>query len=307
MTRADQRRSFLVSAVVHLVLMTVLSNEINPIGAAPPPAVSLRPPAERVFLPPPEVLRQLVPAPARPAPTPPAVPTPPPAPNPAKKDRMSVGAPALVREEGPVQLRRDQDLTEVAKGRPDAIPEAGAPQPTPEPEPTPTRVGANRLDEPGPGGSGLRLPTLGEDLSGDGPGERGPGPQRPAIGRTLRDLDRIIGETGPVGLESGTGKQMGPLHYDPRGADFTGWVNQFRTEFYRNLIVPQSVWITRPGETRIALEFDRDGRLIDSRVLQSSGNEAFDRAMLNAFRSSRYYRLPEDYDLETFKVVVTII
>src|SRR5262245_26202765 len=86
--------------------------------------------SERVFLPPPQVLRQLVPlAPAAAIPRP--MPTPPPPPTPAdagKKDRISIGGPSQPAK-GPLVLKRDEEI-QAPKGRPDAA----QPTPTPAPE-----------------------------------------------------------------------------------------------------------------------------------------------------------------------------
>src|SRR5438128_880133 len=54
-----------------------------------------------------------------------------------------------------------------------------------------------------------------------------------AVGRRLQgpilaSLHRLeasgIGDPGPMGAVTGTGGQMGPLDFDPQGADFTAWV-----------------------------------------------------------------------------------
>jgi TonB family protein len=35
-------------------------------------------------------------------------------------------------------------------------------------------------------------------------------------------------------------RQMGPLAFDPEGADFTPWINHFKEEIYRNWILPRA-------------------------------------------------------------------
>ena len=66
---------------------------------------------------------------------------------------------------------------------------------------------------------------------------------------------------GPRGVESGTGQQMGPLFFDPQGADFTAWINHFKNEVYRNWIVPPSVALGARGHVDLEFRVERDGRV----------------------------------------------
>jgi TonB family protein len=101
---------------------------------------------------------------------------------------------------------------------------------------------------------------------------------------------------GGGGLGTATGQQMGPLFFDPEGADFTAWINHFKNEVYRNWIVPQSALM---GAARGHVDFEftvqRDGTLAEVRLLKSSGTPALDRAAGNALVGSRYLALPSDY------------
>jgi TonB family protein len=297
--RTDQRRGFLVSTIVHLMFLMALSSLARKEATDGKSAAEAPPPLrERVFLPPAEVLRQLVPRrSAPPAPRSAPVPTPPPAQ--AGKDRMSVGAPVAVRQRGPLELRRDEDLTKVAKGRPDAVPDA-APAPTPPPRTAQVDGGPSA----GPGATGgLRLPpglgTLTAGREGGGRGTTGAGgPQGTRanpIASSLQDLDRRLAQAGALGLPSGTGQQMGPLFFDPEGADFTLWLNQFKNEVYRNWIVPQAAMLGFRGSVDIEFVVERDGRMSSLRMTRSSGTVSLDRAAENALRGSRWLALPADY------------
>ena len=64
---------------------------------------------------------------------------------------------------------------------------------------------------------------------------------------------------------------MGPLFFDPEGADFTAWINHWRSEVYRNWIVPQAV-LFGFGSGHVDFEFtvERDGSLGALRMLKSS-------------------------------------
>ena len=298
MDRFDQRQAFLVSATLHLIVITILYGQ----AVGGPQSPTFEDPeslerATRVLLPPPEVLRQLVPAPPpravpRPAPPPVPVPTPPPASD-KGKDRISIGPPSSQRAEGPLVLRREDDLTAVPKGSPDARP---SPAPTPPPavraDGTAGRGAEERPGAPGPLlDPGFGSQPRGEDGSRVRPGELA----GPSIASSLRNLERQLADSQTWGLPTGTGQQMGPLFFDPQGADFTVWVNHFKNEVYRNWIVPQPAILGFRGHVDLEFTVERDGRLTNLRMLKSSGTPALDRAAQNALLGSRLMALPADY------------
>ena len=271
MGRINQRQGFLVSAIVHLaILMTLASRPPSPPTpfepAAPPEPRRPRQPA--VFLPTPEELRQLV-KPPQPA-TPKPVPTPPVRPD--AKDRISIGPPSDIRQKQLI-LRRDEDLA-MPKGTPSAVPIA-----------PPTSPAASTATEASPqarAGDGRRAPSPAD-------------PARPSIASSLRNLERRLGEPGPQGMPTGTGQQMGPLFFDPEGADFTAWINHFKNEVYRNWTVPQPALLGFGGHVDLEFEVERDGKLTNLRMLKSTGTPALDRAAQNALLGSRLMPLPADY------------
>jgi TonB family protein len=266
-SRFDQRQGFLMSAIVHLMIMMALINRAQ--GGRPKPVVQedALPVRERIFLPSKEVLRQLAPPPARRA-TPAPVPTPPP---PRAKDRISIGPPSSERAKV-LELRREDDLTQAPKGRPDALPSA---------PPAPAIVAASPAPAPADRGEGAYRPE-GAD-------------RRPTLAESLRNLEQRLGEAGPRGLEGGTGRQMGPLFFDPEGADFTFWINHFKNEVYRNWIVPQAALLGFRGHVDLEFTVERDGSLTNLRMLKSSGTPALDRAAANSLLGSRLLPLPRDF------------
>jgi TonB family protein len=296
--RFDQRQGFLVSATVHLLVLSLMAS--RPVGApgakdiapeeTPPPR------SARVMLPPPEVLRQILPqVAARPAEPPKPAPA---APEAQKgKDRISIGPPSDQRAKV-LELRREDDLTKVPKGQPNVTP---SPASTPEPAPT-ALAEANPPGRPEvPGREGLRLPEgAGEVFLPGTEGSRArpgpPGPERgsPSIASSLRSLERRL-QAGTPGSPSGTGQQMGPLFFDPEGADFTVWINHFKNEVYRNWIVPQPALMGFRGHVDFEFTVERDGSLRGLRLLKSSGTAALDRAAQNALLGSRLMALPADY------------
>jgi len=298
----DHRQGFLVSAIVHLTLVTLLVSWVPtpPDEEKPPPEGT---PTSRVFMPPAEVLRQLkgvAPAP-KPPPRVAAVPAPTPAPTPTNgKDRISVGAPSTVRQEGPLILRRDEDLTQVAKGRPDAVPTpAATPVPVPESVRQAQAGGRERERE---GAAGLRLPP-GVGLGGAG-GAREADGSPGALSAALRQLEQQ-GSVGDLGLPDGTGRQMGALQFDPRGADFTRWINHFKNEVYRNWLIPQGALLGFGGEVKIQFTVHRDGTMTDVRMVSSSGTASLDRAARGALLGSLLMPLPDDYAPASVTMLVT--
>lgn len=306
----DQRQGFLVSATVHLLILTLLSST-EVLGPSPKKAAPEDPSQQviaRVMLPPAEVLRQLVPRPPRP-PAPPPAPVPAPTPPPAEaraKDKISIGPPSTERAKGPLELRREDDLTAIPKGRPNA-----APTPPPTPPPAAAADAGRAAETAGtdaPGAGGLRLPEGlgGLQRSGDD-GLRGQrGAASPSIASSLRNLERRLQDSGPAGLPTGTGgQQMGPLFFDPEGADFTVWINHFKNEVYRNWIVPQPALMGFRGHVDIEFTVERDGRMSAIRMLKSAGTPALDRAALNALQGSLLMRLPADYGPPRITMQVT--
>ncbi len=103
-------------------------------------------------------------------------------------------------------------------------------------------------------------------------------------------------ETGPHGLPTGTAqRQMGGLSFDPEGADFTAWINQWKNEVYRNWIVPQPAMLGFRGHVDFEFTVERDGKVSSIRLLKSAGQPALDRAAENALRGGQFLPLPSDY------------
>ena len=291
----NQRQGFLVSAIVHLTLLMILLS--RPLIEKAKPDEPATPPerAARVFVPPAETLRRVLPPTAlRPAPRP--VPTAPPPP-PSAKDRISIGPPITLQQKGPLILRKDDDLTKVPKGRPDAVPSPTTPAP-PAATPEPTRAADAGSLPKAPGSEGFRLPPgIGRELPRGTEGSKGQkaAPTEPSIASSLRDLDRRLQTSGPLGLPLGTGQQVGPLFFDPAGADFTPWINHFKNEVYRNWIMPQPALMGMRGHVDIEFTVERDGSLSLCRILTSSTILALDKAAQKALESSNFLPLPDDF------------
>jgi TonB family protein len=278
-----------ISGVLHILIIALaIDMAVAQAPAAPVPVKPATPSKNAVFLPPPAQVRRML---GLPPPKPVPAPTPPP---PAAKDRISIGPPSTVRQKGPLELRREDDLTQAAKGTPNPAPAAPRPIETPPP---------NFVRDAGT--------TVGEA------GRPAPTPVRPGaltappglIQSALRRLETSgIGDPGPVGVPTGTGVQMGPLFFDPQGADFTLWVQRFKNEVYRNWIVPPAATLGwGGGEVSFEFVVDRSGAVVAVTLIESSGIPAYDRAARNALVASRLMALPSDYAPATLSIRVGFI
>lgn len=100
---------------------------------------------------------------------------------------------------------------------------------------------------------------------------------------------------------------MGPLFFDPEGADFTLWVEHLRTEIFRNWIVPQSAMFGFGTHADFEFVVERDGRVSSATLVKSSGVPALDRAAQNALIASRPQPLPKDFKSPRLVLQVSFI
>ncbi len=298
MNRNQTPGAFLASVLIHLMVLFAAARWLG--RSRPVPETEPEAPPERttrVIFPPPDAWRPPAP-PAQARPT--AAPNPPerPQPRPEAKDRVSIGGPAAERQKTPLELRRDEDITRnVARGRPDA---GGTTQPRP------AVAAREAAPEPGAPPRDSAAAVADAPLAPSAPPAARPrSPGEPSITASLRNLEERLAEAGPRGLESGTGQQMGALFFDPQGADFTVWINQFRNEVYRNWIVPPSVSLGARGQVDLEFRVERDGRLSALRVVRSSGTPALDRAAGNALLGGRFLPLPDDFRPSELVILVS--
>jgi TonB family protein len=98
--------------------------------------------------------------------------------------------------------------------------------------------------------------------------------------------------TGAASQQEST---LGPVKFDARGADFTSWLNQFKTEMYQRWMLPSSLAEDRSFQVRVRLVIEREGTVKSIRVLKRSGDDRFDAAAQAAVRGATLLPLPEDY------------
>jgi len=292
--RFDQRTGFLVSLTFHLTVLMLLflykppkhqDDEIDP---------KLLEHKQVVFMPPAATLKKLLPPELRrPAPAP--VPIPAPTPPTGKKDRISIGAPSDVRQKELI-LRREDDLTKTAKGQ--NVPPTPAPA-TPPPTPAPVQTAQKAGVEGKAGREGLKLPPglLGQTPAGDEGRKPFVGPMAPQIADAVNGVSQRVLRDARAGIPTGTSERgMGPLSFDPQGADFTLWVNEFKNEVYRNWTIPNNALFgASRGHVDFEFVIERDGRMSSIRMEKSSGTPSLDKAAEFAMTSSRFLPLPDDY------------
>ncbi len=305
MERFDQRQGFLTSALVHSVIIMALASQPQFFArkAQETPSPETPEVSRRVFMPPPEVLRQLAPRPVpppRPQPRQPAPePVPTPVPPPARNDRIRVG-PQLDTGERKV-LNLADIATDAPKGLPNAPPRTVAPGNDPNSRAAERRAIQEEIE--GRPGTTLR--------DGDGSQARGDGGARRvvegSIGESLRNLEGRLAQNSQLGLPSGTAQRLGGLIFDPQGADFTAWLRHADSEFQRNWIPPQPLLMGFRGHVDLRFVVARNGSVTQLEVVKTSGIPALDRAVANLVRGANFLPLPSDYrpDQIVFQFTVT--
>ena len=110
------------------------------------------------------------------------------------------------------------------------------------------------------------------------------------------DAHRQLERDDLLELPPGTEQDLGGLHFDPQGADFTLWIDAFKREVYRNWVVPQAAQFGAVrGHVNFEFTVERNGSMSALRMLKSSGNASLDEAAQDALRAGKLTALPNDY------------
>ena len=113
-----------------------------------------------------------------------------------------------------------------------------------------------------------------------------------AVDEATRRLER----DDRLELPPGTEQDLGGLHFDPQGADFTLWIIAFKREVYRNWVVPQAAQFgTVRGHVDFEFTVERNGSMSALRMLKSSDTASLDEAARNALSVGKFAALPNDY------------
>jgi TonB family protein len=280
------------SLVAHVAIVAILFL-VRP--GEPKPIEPQEPVRRRAFLLP-KALAPLPPAPRPAPPPPPPMPTPPP---PEKSARISIGEASDKRAEV-LRLERDRDIgrrgTKVAQDK--SVPQEATPE---------SQVRAGQGQGEDAQRSGLPLPVGGARQMPRADDSRLSGPSGGLLSATTRSVERSMRDRRDMSQMEISGFQMGPLFFDPEGADFTRWINHFKGEVYRNWIIPEPARLGVRGQVGIEFTVERGGRMTRITPLSSSGMIALDRAASNALEGSILLPLPNDYPAGTVTMRVTFV
>lgn len=288
------------SIAVHAIILSLLF-------LIQPHKPELRPEDEkekvrRAFFLPPQLAKPPAPravAKAAPQPTPPPpmpVATPPP---PEKSAKISIGEASDKRAEE-LRLERDRDIgrrgTKTAQDR--SVPQEAIPE-------SEKRAGEGRGEDAQR--TGLPLPEGGATSMSRADDSRITGPSGGILSASTRSVERALREKRDLSQMEIPGYQMGPLFFDPEGADFTRWINHFKGEVYRNWMIPEPARLGVRGQVGIEFTVERGGKITRITQLSSSGMTALDRAASNALQGSDLLPLPEDYPAGSVTMRVTFV
>ncbi|MBK5254922.1 MAG: TonB family protein [Vicinamibacteria bacterium] len=294
---APRRDTEILGSLLAHAFILVLLFMIQP--RAPKKAEPQKPVERRAFL-----LPQALAAPPL-APRAPAQPTPPPPlpvitpPPPEKSAKISIGEASDKRAEE-LRLERDRDIGR--RGAKTAQERAAPQEAVPESE---VRAGRGRGEDAER--SGIPVPAVGALQMPSADDSRASGPSGGLLSATTRSVERALRERRDLSQMEIPGFQMGPLFFDPEGADFTRWINHFKSEVYRNWIIPEPARLGVRGQVGLEFTVERGGRITRITPLVSSGMVALDRAASNALQGSNLLPLPSDYPAETVSMRVTFV
>ena len=101
------------------------------------------------------------------------------------------------------------------------------------------------------------------------------------------------------------GPQLRGLTFDPRGADFGAWVDDFERRVHHNWVVPK--YFGYGGQVELGLVVEANGTLTAIEVLESTASEPLREAAHEAFARSHLPPLPEGFDRLRVRMRVTCV
>jgi TonB family protein len=99
---------------------------------------------------------------------------------------------------------------------------------------------------------------------------------------------------------------FGPsMQFDTKGVDFGPWLKRFRTQVYKNWMIPYAA-MSLHGHTTLRFTIRRDGTITDLVILQPSTVDAFTKSAFNALKApDSGVPLPAEYPDD--RMVMTVI
>jgi TonB family protein len=95
---------------------------------------------------------------------------------------------------------------------------------------------------------------------------------------------------------------LGPASFDPQGADFTAWVNQFKNQLYEHWVLPPGTPEGRRLRVKAELTVERSGAVSRVRVLEGSRNADFDESAQAAVRGAHFLPLPKAFPAGSLRI-----
>lgn len=116
-----------------------------------------------------------------------------------------------------------------------------------------------------------------------------------AVGCAGKPAPVTPGPTSSHNMGDSGRPHLGPLAFDPQGADFTVWINHFKNQVYRHWIIPQAPRVNADGHVDLEFTVEKNGSMSGLRLLRSSGSSLLDEAARNAITKSQFAGLPGEY------------
>jgi TonB family protein len=132
-----------------------------------------------------------------------------------------------------------------------------------------------------------------------------PTPASGGLGSALRNLQRYLQDENFNNQRGGETDLNADIQFDSKGVEFGPWLRRFVAQVKRNWFVPQAAW-TLKGRVVIQFYVMKDGTILDIRVVQPSGVDAFNTAAFNALKMSNpTVALPPEYPTDRVFFTVT--
>jgi TonB family protein len=118
------------------------------------------------------------------------------------------------------------------------------------------------------------------------------------LAESLGNLDQFLGSGGGSGSggDLPSGDSGSGVFFDTQGFDLGPWANRVVAIVRSNWIVPVAAELGVKGVVGVSFQVERSGRIINIRVISTSGTPSFDQAAVNALKTSNPFpALPPDF------------
>jgi TonB family protein len=108
------------------------------------------------------------------------------------------------------------------------------------------------------------------------------------LSESLKNLDQFIGSGNGDSAQGDqpSGDPGSGVFFDTQGFDLGPWANRVVAIVRSNWIVPVAAQLGVKGIVGVAFQVERNGTIVNARVISESGTPSFDQAALNALKTS---------------------